>query len=198
MPIRMVSITRCFRSGSLALLLTLWVAWASVVLAGSIEAVRGELTLGEDGYVLSGEFAIDLGGRLEEAVTRGVSLNFNLDFSLTRKRWYWFDEQIAGHTVDYRLSYNALTRQYRLSVGGLHRGFGTLDEALRVLGRVAALPVADKAVLKPGETYNAALRLALDKSQLPKPFQLDALASRDWQVDTKVLRWQFVPGSESK
>jgi hypothetical protein len=198
MPIRMDSFTRCCKSASLTLLLALWAAWSSLALAGSIEAVRGELSLGEDGYVISGEFAIDLGSRLEEAVSRGVPLNFILEFNLTRKRWYWFDEHIAGHTVDYRLSYNALTRQYRLSVGGLHRGFATLDEALRVLGRVAALPVAEKAAIKPGEKYDAALRLALDKSQLPKPFQLDALASRDWQVDTKVLRWQFVPGSESK
>lgn len=192
----MVSITRWFRSASL--LLVLWVACALPAQAGSIDAVRGELSLGEDGYVLSGEFAIDLGSRLEEAVSRGVPLNFNLEFNVTRKRWYWFDENVAGHAVDYRLSYNALTRQYRLSVGGLHSGFATLSEALRVLGRVAALPVADKSALKPGETYSAILRLSLDKSQLPKPFQLDALASRDWQVEAKALRWQFAPGSESK
>lgn len=186
----MVSITRCLRR-SVSLLLVLWSAWASLALAGSIEPLRAQLVPGDDGYALSAEFAIDLGSRIEEAVAHGVSLNFTLEFTLARKRWYWIDEHIAGHTVDYRLSYNALTRQYRLSVGSLHQGFATLDEALRVLGRVAALPVADKAAIRPGETYSAALRLALDKSQLPKPFQLDALASRDWQVEAKVLRWQF-------
>ena len=116
----------------------------------------------------------------------------------SRKRWYWVDEYIAGHVINYRLSYNALTRQYRLSVGGLHRSFASLDEALRVLGRVADLPIVDKAAIKPGETYYAALRLALDQSQLPKPFQVDAIASREWQVDARVLRWQFVARGGSK
>jgi hypothetical protein len=195
----MVSITRCWRSASLTLLLApLLALWTAFALAGSIEPVRGQLTLGEEGYVLSAEFAIDLGTQLEEAVTRGVTLNFNLEFTLSRKRWYWVDEHIAGHVINYRLSYNALTRQYRLSVGGLHRAFASLEEALRVLGRIADLPIVDKVAIKPGETYYAALRLALDKSQLPKPFQVDAIASKDWQVDARVLRWQFVPSAEAK
>jgi hypothetical protein len=36
------------------------------------------------------------------------------------------------------------------------------------------------------------VRLALDRSQLPKPFQVDAITDRDLQVETTVLRWQFV------
>jgi len=79
-------------------------------------------------------------------------------------------------------------------VGGLHTSYATLAEALRVLGHVGGLVVADKAAIKPGNEYTAELRLALDKSQLPKPFQLDALASKTWQVDAKTLRWQFAPG----
>ncbi len=191
----MASFTRCWRNVSLTLALALLSALAA---AGGIEPVQGQLTAGDEGYVLAAEFAIDLGTQLEEAVARGVALTFNMEFTLSRKRWYWADEYIAGHVVKYRLSYNALTRQYRLSVGGLHRGFASLDEALRALGRVADLPIVDKAAIKPGETYYAALRLALDKSQLPKPFQVDAIASKEWQVDARVLRWQFIPGAEAK
>ena len=189
---------RCWRSArslGLALLLGFW---SLASLAGAIEPLRGNLTPGEDGYALSAEFAIDLGPRLEEAVSRGVPLVFNLEFTLSRDRWYWLDEHVAGLLVTYRLSYNALTRQYRLSVGGLHQSFDTLQEAVQVLGHVGSMPVADKSALKPGQTYLAALRLALDKTQLPKPFQVDAIANRDWMVETKVLRWQFTPGGDSK
>jgi hypothetical protein len=189
------------RSVSLALLV-LWSAcaslYASLALAGGIEPVRAQLAPADDGYTLSVEFAIDLGARFEEALTNGVALNFKLEFTLARKRWYWIDEHIAGHVVDYRLSYNTLTRQYRLSVGGLHRNFATLEEAMRVLGRVADLLVVDKSAVKAGETYLAATRLSLDKGQLPKPLQLDAFASKDWQVDAKVLRWQFAPGGATQ
>jgi hypothetical protein len=63
---------------------------------------------------------------------------------------------------------------------------------MRVVGRIAALPVLDKDALKVGESYEAAVRLSLDRSQLPKPFQVDAIMDRDLQVEAKVLRWQFV------
>lgn len=167
---------------------------ASMAHAGAIEPVRGQLNPGDDGYVLAARFEIDLGNALEEALIKGVTLAFNLEFGIERKRWYWFDERIVGRVIDYRLAYNALTQQYRLSVGGLHTNHVTLAEALRVLGHVEGLVVAGKSAIVPGYTYTAELRLVLDKSQLPKPFQLDALANKNWQVDSKTLTWQFAPG----
>jgi hypothetical protein len=167
---------------------------AGTASAGVIEPVRGQLNPGEDGYVLSATFDIDLGSALEEVLIKGVTLAFNLEFGIERKRWYWFDERIVGRVIDYRLSYNALTQQYRLSVGNLHSSHATLAEALRVLGHVEGLVVAGKSAITPGHAYTAELRLVLDKSQLPKPFQLDALANKTWQVDSKTLTWQFAPG----
>jgi len=191
----MVSITHALRSASLTLLAALLFALgATGARAGVIEPVQGQLDPGDDGYVLTARFEIDLGHRLEEALARGITLAFNLEFGIERKRWYWFDERIVGRVVDYRLSYNALTQQYRLSVGGLHSSYATLAEALRVLGHVDGMVVANAAAIKPGNEYTAELRLVLDKGQLPKPFQLDALANKSWQVEAKTLRWQFAPG----
>ncbi|MDR3323251.1 MAG: DUF4390 domain-containing protein, partial [Zoogloeaceae bacterium] len=44
----------------------------------------------------------------------------------------------------------------------------------------------------PGDAYRAGLRLALDVSQLPKPFQVASLTSRDWNLDSGWTRWNFV------
>jgi len=172
-------------------LLTMALFWVNLAQAASIEPLKGSLFPTEDGYALSADFVIDLGPRVEEAVSHGVSLYFNLELEVTRPRRYWVDEHVLGYMLTYRLTYNALTRHYRLGTGGLSRSFDTLAEALRAIGRIAALPVADKGTFTPGETYQAELRLSLDRSQLPKPFQLDALISRDWQIDAKVLRWQI-------
>ena len=130
--------------------------------AAEIEVRRAELSAGEESWLLDAEFGIDLGQRLEEVVARGVALYFVAEFELTKGRWYWVDEHVAGRKQTWRLSYNALTRQYRLSSGALHQSFASLDEALRVLGRLREWPVAEKALLKAGEPYNAALRLKLD------------------------------------
>jgi hypothetical protein len=176
----------------LGCLYCLGAAWAA-----NIEPQSASLVADELGQAVTAEFSIDLGPRFEDAVRRSVPLHFRFEFDLTRKRRYWIDEHVAGHVVRYRLSYQALTRQYRLSLGGLHQNFDTLEEALRMLGRVGRLHVIDKAVLTPGETYTAAVRLSLDHTQLPKPLQVDALADQDWRIEATTLRWEFVPAAET-
>jgi hypothetical protein len=197
-----VSITPCWKKrlerAAVILGCLLCFGAPSAASAGSIEPKSATLAPDERGQALTAEFAIHLGPRLEEAAGRGVPLNFRFEFDLTRKRWYWADEHVAGHVVNYRLSYQALTRQYRLSVDkdNLHQNFDTLDEALHTFGRIARLHVINKAALIPGETYIAAVRLSLDHTQLPKPLQVDALADSDWHIEAKTLRWNFVPTTE--
>jgi hypothetical protein len=201
MPTTTVSITPCWKRllerGLIGLLLAFAMLLPLAVQAGSIELGRAAVIPTEDGYALSADFAVDLGPRLEEAVSRGVPLHFLLEFDITRPRWYWANERVAERTINYRLAYNALTRHYRLSAGALHQNFESLADALRTLGRIVSLPVAERGALKPGESYAAAVRLSLDRSQLPKPFQVDAIGNKDWQVDTKVFRWQFTPPTAS-
>ena len=163
--------------------------------AGTITPVSAHLSASDDSYLLSAEFKVDLGPHLEEVVSRGMPLYFLLEFNLTRNRWYWANEHIASKTINYRLSYDALTRQYRLANGPLYQSFASLGEALRVMSHVFALPVVAKSEVKEGDTYQAELRLSLDRQQLPKPFQVDAIANSDWQVDAQTLHWQFVPGA---
>lgn len=170
--------------------------WAGLVQAGSIVPEHAALVADEQGQVLTVKFSIELGPRLEEAVGRGVPLNFRFEFDLKRKRRYWIDEHITGRVLEYRLGYHALTRQYRLSLGNLHQNFASLDEALQALSRVVRLHVIDRDVLIPGDTYLAAVRLSLDHNQLPKPLQVDAIADSDWRVEARTLRWEFVPGEE--
>lgn len=170
--------------------------WAGLVQAGSIVPESAMLVPDGQGQALTAKFAIALGPRLEEAVGRGVPLNFRFEFDLKHKRRYWIDEHITGRVLEYRLGYHALTRQYRLSLGSLHQNFASLDEALQALSRVVRLHVVDRDVLVAGETYLAAVRLSLDHNQLPKPLQVDAIADRDWRVEAGTLRWEFVPDEE--
>ncbi len=190
--------TRCCKRievGLAHLLPALLLFLAAAVHAAGIEPKQAALTPGEDGHTLSAEFAVDIGTRLEDAVARGVPLYFNLEFVLERHRKYWVNEHIVTRSLGYRLAYSSLTRQYRLTTGNLHQNFGSLAEAMRVVGRIAALPVVDKDAIKAGESYEAAVRLSLDRSQLPKPFQVDAITDKGLQVETRVLRWQFTaPG----
>ena len=138
---------------------------------------------------------INFNTRLEEAVNRGIVLFFAADFELTRSRWYWLDEQVVRRSKIFRLSYHALTRQYRLSTGAsaLHQSYASLDEALSVMSHVRNWQVLEKDEVKPGQAYLASLRMRLDLSLMPKTFQVSALANRDWNLSSEWLRWDFMP-----
>lgn len=165
-----------------------------VVLAGEVEIRNPHLAVDDDTYILAADFNIDFNARLEEAVTKGVVLYFLTEFELTRPRWYWLDDKVVSRSQTFRLSYHALTRQYRLSTGALHQSFETLDETLRMLSRLRNWSVFEKAAVKADETYLAGLRVRLDLTQMPKTFQVTAIANRDWNLGSDWVRWNFVPG----
>jgi hypothetical protein len=181
------------RAGALALLLVALAALPTVARADTIAVKSAELRVDEDAYVLNAEFDLALNPTLEEALQKGVPLYFELEFELVRPRKYWFDEKVLSFSTQYRVSYNALTRQYRVASGLLGQTFDGLDEVERFLSRVTSRQIARADELQKGTRYEAAIRLRLDVNQLPKPFQLTALASREWSLQSEWHRWSFTP-----
>jgi len=177
-----------------ALLLALTAGWcATPAHAEGIEVKKAALVAAEDGYFLEAEFDISLTHTLEDALNKGVPLYFTLEFELMRPRWYWLNEKIADTRHQYRLSYNALARQYRVGIGTLYQNFPTLSEALAFLSRVRQRDIAEPGALAKGNAYTAALRFRLDVSQLPRPFQISAVGSREWSVSSDWHRWTIAP-----
>lgn len=169
--------------------------------ADEIEVRDARLVAADEGILLDADFAFELTARLEEALDKGVPLYFVTEFELVRPRWYWLDERVATAARSLRLSYHALTRTYRLSSGSLHRTYPALGEALRVLGTVRGWIVIERGQLAPDTTHVAATRVRLDLTQLPKPFQVSALANRDWTLASPWHRWAFesspAPGEDA-
>ena len=163
---------------------------AAPALADEIEVTQARLVAGDEGVDLVADFEFDLTSRLEDALAKGVPLYFVTEFELVRRRWYWFDERVGAATLSTRLTFHALTRTYRLNTGALHQSFPTLAEALRTLSRVRAWQVLPSDALKPDSTYYAYVRMRLDTTQLPKPFQVSALASREWNLASQWKRWE--------
>jgi Domain of unknown function (DUF4390) len=184
------------RAAAFALLATGALGWQPAYAEG-IETQEITFAPGEDGaYVLTADYVIGLSARLEEAL-KAIPLVFLFEFDLTRRRWYWLDEEVTSGQVFYRLSSNALTRQYRLTIGdtradaaGGIRGlnFSTLEEALRLIAKVRRPQVLPAGALQRGERYRLNARLRLDVTQLPKPFQLNSLTQKEWALDSDIKR----------
>lgn len=155
-------------------------------MAAALEAVSN----GAGGAVLNATFEFELPQSLEDAVQKGVALYFSIEFEIYRKRWYWFNPKVSSSTLTYRLSYSPLTRTYRLARGGLSQSFESLDEALALLKSVRQWKVIEKGQLRANEEYEAQVRMHLDVSQLPKPFQVNAITSREWNLASD---WSEIP-----
>ncbi|MCC8401976.1 DUF4390 domain-containing protein [Paraburkholderia sp. MMS20-SJTN17] len=181
--------------------LAVWLAVPGVAHADSIAVQRASLQADNGGWSLDAHFEFDLNSNLEDAVNKGIPLYFTTDFELSRPRWYWFDEQPVNVSQSLRLSFQPLTREYRVSSvqsGGLQLGFSTLKDALAVIKHVTSWHVIDRNQVRVGETYIASVRMALDIGLMPKPFQIDAVNNRDWNLASDWKRFTFTAAEHAK
>jgi len=181
--------------GLFRLLCAMLVSTLAVAHADEIEVREASLAQTEEGIVLSADFAFELNARLAEALASGVPLYFVVEFELSRTRWWWFNEKTASRRMQRRLSYHALSRQYRLATGLLQQSFGSLAEALAVLGRVRNWVVLERDTPLADALYDAAVRMRLDTALLPKPFQISALTSRELHLESPWKRFSWRPGA---
>lgn len=176
----------------------IWLIVATLFTATELRAESGirikfvDLIVVDNGYQLNVDSEVVLNSTLEQALKKGVTLYITTKFSLVEPRWYWFDQEVARSKLRMGLSYNALTRQYRLSpmYETWTKNFDTLNEALRVLSRMHGYPVTILSDLKKDIDYIATLRIWLDLSRLPKPFQVETLGSKAWHLTSDRLEWR--------
>ncbi|WP_081955154.1 DUF4390 domain-containing protein [Achromobacter sp. RTa] len=142
------------------------------------------------------EFALN--DQLRDAAQRGVPLYFTADLTITRERWWWFDASLVDTSRTWRIVYNALTRQWRAGVGELSFPVASLDDAMGVVRHIRNWPVADAGEFDAGVLYGGQLRLRLDTSMLPRPFQVNALNSSSWVQATPWTDFSFVLSDKEK
>lgn len=174
------------------LLFISFLAFSSIpVRANDASITYASIVLSKEGHILNADFSFELSQRLTDALAHGVALHFVAELRIERPRWYWFDKLLVHRRLEYRLSYYALTRSYRLNIGSLHRNFDTLTDAVRTMERIRNLYVAPSDAFDEKDRYEATLRFFHDTALLPKPFQLSALANGNWDLSTGWTKLSF-------
>lgn len=171
--------------------------FSASAIAEGIKLKSADLERADSDWLLNATFQIELTPGLEDAVQKGVVLYFQTEFDLTRSRWYWFDEKPALAQRLTRLSYQPMTQQYRIASEGFTFSAKTMFEALQAVGSIGGWRVIDNNQIDSSKSYTAALRMTLDLSKLPKPFQVNALNNRDWNVTSDWLRFPFLPNGSN-
>lgn len=181
-------ITHYCKKFSLILLVIGMMATRTAFAVG-ITVEHAELAPVEETYHLNASFDIDFSSEVEEAINKGVALNFLVEFVLMEPHKYWFDEEVASASQNIRLSYHALSRQYLINVGSHQATYASFQEAIEALGRIKDWVVVEKSLLKKGTPYYAMLRMRLDHGSLPKPLQVSAIGSEKWDLISDRHRW---------
>lgn len=140
----------------------------------------------------SANFEISPSSEILDVLRRGIPLTFVLEVSITKDRWYWTDKKVSTKKERMRLSFNPLTRQYRISLGSLNHNFESLDQALQLISSVNNWLILEGVELDPND-YEAKARFYLDTSRLPKPLQVSMDRGPDWSMDTGWFNVKIIP-----
>lgn len=172
-------------------IITLTLAFSQLAnAAGSaIHIKSAELLPVEEAYTLIADFDISFSSVIEDALNKGVPLTFLVEFQLSSPRRYWFDDEIVTQTQYLTISYHALSRQYLVNRNNHQQSFANLQQAKDEFSKIKPWPVVDKKLLKKGDAYVAAIKVRLDQTKLPKPLQVEAIGSDDWNIASERYRW---------
>lgn len=202
----MAFITRCWRSACRDGRLWLWCVVCGLSLglaplasraeAGASEITQLQAVRASDGVYLTATWGFELPFAVEDALSKGIAMYFVTEAELLRDRWYWTDKRVARAVRTVRLSFQPLTRRWRVQLAGggqggsgpeltLGQNFDTLAEALTAVQRVSRWKVAEAGDVDPGAKHTLSLSFRLDTGRLPRPFQIGAAGQSDWTLGAK-------------
>jgi len=198
-----VSFTHCCKKpperpspwrAALACLLALWLAVPAAQAQNHGQVSELQLQRTAEGLYLTAALQLQLPEVVQDALYKGISMHFMAEAEVLRQRWYWSDKVVARATRFMRLSYQPLTRRWRLAQSpvpfadtglgvSLGQNFDDLSEALAAMQRVARWKIAAEGALDDGTPYEVNFQFRLDMSQLPRPLQIGAVGRSSWNME---------------
>jgi hypothetical protein len=164
-----------------------WVALMGLVSASPAAHAQGVelpsfvLVRNDEGVSLSFQARFELPKGVEEALHKGVPIFFVAKADLFNNRWYWADRRVSSVQRSWRLAYQPLTRQYRVTIGGINQHYADLSDAMATLNRAVNWKLAEPSQLDDGRYY-VEFSYELDTAQLPRPLQIGIGGLADWTL----------------
>lgn len=139
----------------------------------------------EDGVMIDYAINFALPRGAEEALAKSVPLYFVAEAELFRSRWYWRDRRVASASRVWRVVYQPLTSNYRVTFAGLSQSYATRAEAFAAIRSGASWKIADAAQVEEGAHHYVEFSFRLDTSLLPRPMQIGIGSQPDWVLSVE-------------
>ena len=192
---------RCCTSALISRLLWGWLLVCCVGLGNMARAAHAELGVlrverADDGLFLTARVDFSLPSVVEDALQKGIPIHFVAEADVMRERWYWTDQAVAVARRYMRVSYQPLTRRWRLTTSpeplvnaglgvSLGQNYDSLDEVMAAVQRIGRWRIADPAEMGGGGRHTLRFRFRLDGSQLPRTLQLGNVGQSDWVISVE-------------
>lgn len=176
---------------ALMVLLMAFGCFSAAAQSTEAKVTRIEPEIIDQELMLDVDFQLELGSLVREAAERGVPLHFAVDLEISSPRWWWLDKVLVKTSMNRRITFNTLTRQWRVASGDLFMPVGSLDEAMEVISRIRGWPVSPTDRFEPGVKYDGKVRIRLDASQLALPLQIESSKRSDWALASNWLSFDF-------
>lgn len=169
----------------LALMLLVATSW---VHAAGAELAAFEVQRGDDGVSIDYALNFELPRGAEEALAKSVPLYFVAEAEVFRDRWYWRDKRIASASRVWRIVYQPLTSNYRVTFAGLSQSYATRAEAFAAIRRGVSWKIADAGQIEEGSRHYVEFSFRLDTSLLPRPMQIGIASQSDWALSVERMQ----------
>ncbi|MFT3664065.1 DUF4390 domain-containing protein [Piscinibacter sp.] len=166
---------------ALALLLGL-VAAALPARASDAELISFVVVRNDEGVSIDYALNFELPRGAEEALAKSVPLYFVAEAEVFRDRWYWRDKRVASASRVWRIVYQPLTSNYRVTFAGLSQSYTTRAEAFAAIRRGVNWKIAEAAQIEEGGSHYVEFSFRLDTSLLPRPMQIGIASQPDWAL----------------
>ena len=191
------SFMHCLKKIKLSIFFSFWMilflSSSTIASDNSLIIKTAEINSQFEAYFLNADFDLSFNDDLDEAIKKGIPINFIIEFELKKPRKYWFDEEVAKKTKEILLSYHALSKQFILAESENRLiAFDNLTQAKNELKRIKNWRIFDKSQIDDTEKYSAYLLVKLDQTKLPKQLQADITSNQEWQLASKQFQWTFV------
>ena len=191
------SFMHCLKKIKLSIFFSFWMilffSSSTIASDNSLIIKTAEINSQFEAYFLNADFDLSFNDDLDEAIRKGIPINFVIEFELKKPRKYWFDEEVAKKTKEILLSYHALSKQFTLTESENRLiAFDNLTQAKNELKRIKNWRIFDKSQIDDTEKYSAYLLVKLDQTKLPKQLQADITSNQEWQLASKQFQWTFV------
>lgn len=191
------SFMHCLKKIKLSVFFSFWMilffSSSTIAADNSLIIKTAEISNQFEAYFLNADFDLSFNDDLDEAIKKGIPVNFIIEFELKKPRRYWFDEEVTKKTKEILLSYHALSKQFTLTESENRLiAFDNLTQAKNELKKIKNWRIFDKSQIDDTEKYSAYLQVKLDQTKLPKQLQADITSNQEWQLASKQFQWMFV------